>query len=71
MAEIIIGTAFLSLFSFHDNVHECWVSVKIATFSLQYKELMVSTGLYKFLDIHGIFPLVGKDYSDLLSPVVT
>lgn len=40
-------------------------------FSPQYKELMVSTVLYKFLDIYGFFPLVGKDYSDLLSPVVT
>lgn len=46
------------------------MSVKVSMFSPQDKELVVSSVLEKFLDISGIFPLVGKDYSDLVSPVV-
>ena len=44
---------------------------KTAVFSPQYKELMASAVLYIFLNIHEIFNLVDKDYSDLVSPVVT
>lgn len=44
---------------------------KTATFSPQCKELMASAVLCIFLDIHGIFHLVDRDYSDLVSPVVT
>lgn len=45
------------------------MSVKIA--HLKTKSLWFPLSCINFLDIHGIFPLVGKDYNDLLSPVVT
>lgn len=75
VAEVIIVTTFFSFLLFSFPFVTMYIRVlsvsKTAMFSPQYKDLMASAVLYIFLDIHGIFHLVYRNYSDLVSPVVT